>query len=301
MIVQHTPNILVRNTKISDVTGAPRSLAALADEGLHNTKHRTHILAVMNAFAKTRPQGIYIEPNMAEFFQAASPYMVFASRHMLDNILQNVETYRKEEGQLSLTREGNPEFRQIIPYNVLARIGSEGQNLEVLLYQRGSWVPEHDESGATVGEKRLAGQWSVGWGGHVDLDETVAGFTQEGGNLCFGSIVEEAAIREFREELKYISEDGKTESECHADMFRTVAASFMINLNEVPVDQLHLGVANVYMLRPEHQILEAGESGLRLTGWTPVGQLHEYACESWTKELIPHLVELQNHLLANRK
>lgn len=84
-------------------------------------------------------------------------------------------------------------------------------------------------------------------------------------------------------------------------MFRTVAASFMINLNEVPVDQLHFGVANVYMIRPEHQALEAGESGLLLTGWTPVDQLQEYACESWTKELIPHLVELQSRLLADRK
>ena len=75
-------------------------------------------------------------------------------------------------------------FKQILPYICIMRDGKNGK--EILSYSRGK-----------VGDSRMAAKRSVGFGGHVDLDDVV----WESGNIDIDRTLNDAAFRELDEEL----------------------------------------------------------------------------------------------------
>ncbi|MBK8167137.1 MAG: NUDIX domain-containing protein [bacterium] len=73
-------------------------------------------------------------------------------------------------------------YKQVIPYLVLTR--GQGPDARVLCYQRRS---KHTEA-------RLGGLWSLGFGGHIEPEDSVAGARRT------ASLLEATALREMEEE-----------------------------------------------------------------------------------------------------
>lgn len=106
--------------------------------------------------------------------------------------------------------ETDPTFRQIIPYLIV----TDGER--VLRYIRG----------VTGGEDRLHGQLSIGFGGHIDLDDLAV---YETGQVNLASTLYNAAARELREELGV---------QTPPNLRRLLG---LIVCDDTPVDQVHLG------------------------------------------------------------
>jgi predicted NUDIX family phosphoesterase len=112
--------------------------------------------------------------------------------------------------------EQDPSFKQIIPY---------------VLMQRGDRLL-HYVRGKASGEKRLVALGSIGIGGHInDRDESLFGT-----GLDF---YERAVQRELHEELRM------------EGTFRTEIVG-LINDDQTPVGQVHLGVVHLCELSDEH-------------------------------------------------
>ncbi len=142
--------------------------------------------------------------------------------------------------------EQDPSFKQIIPY-VVFRSGEA-----VFCYTRGS----------SQGEKRLHQLRSLGVGGHVDEED------------ADGLASREAYERALRREL---DEEVRVQSPGH---LRLVG---LINDDQTPVGQVHLGVVHVFELeRPEVVPLE---DGLADCAFEPIDQVWENRdrFESWSR------------------
>lgn len=81
--------------------------------------------------------------------------------------------------------ERDPSFRQLIPYIVLAR------GPRVAVYRRA----------VAGGEQRLHGRWSLGLGGHIELEDVAIGHGSGGGSVDIWDAVERCAGREIEEEI----------------------------------------------------------------------------------------------------
>lgn len=129
--------------------------------------------------------------------------------------------------------EGNPEFKQWIPYAVL-----RNHRGELAAYPRGG------------GEKRLHGLWSLGVGGHVNPPDDRSATP---GNSCWGPTLWNGLRRELAEEYPGAAR-GET---------RFIG---LIHESRTPVGRVHIGA--VFL----HQVSESSmELGSELTGlrWVP--------------------------------
>jgi len=139
--------------------------------------------------------------------------------------------------------EGDPAFRQIIPYTVIEKDG------KLLCYPR---------RGA---ETRLHGLWSCGAGGHID--EGDARPTLEGA-------VRAGMLRELSEELRgFSAERARFE-------YRGV-----INETETPVSRVHLGL--VYLMRCPADCRPAPADELRGAAWLAPEELAQLREEGWSR------------------
>jgi predicted NUDIX family phosphoesterase len=128
--------------------------------------------------------------------------------------------------------EGDPSFKQLIPYMVFRHRAADGRET-VFQYMRGSGQ----------GEARLHRKRSVGIGGHIS--------TLDAGNDGAGSPYEEGMRRELDEE---VAVDTPYAARCVG----------LINDDQTPVGQVHLGVVHLFDVeRPavfprESEIIESG-------------------------------------------
>lgn len=129
--------------------------------------------------------------------------------------------------------EQDPSFKQLIPYVLFRYTDSDGGE-HLFQYTRGGGQ----------GEKRLHAKRSVGVGGHISAEDAADGANHH-------DVYREGMLRELTEEVVI---DSPYEEQCVG----------LINDDETPVGQVHLGVVHLCdVLRPavrprEVDILDAG-------------------------------------------
>lgn len=262
-------------------------------------KHKTHILAVMSSYcAAFLPQGIssIIGSNTSEeegrkhptftcfasFAQHMAPYSVFASRHMLDD-MTHVD-FNANPGPVQVP--GSSMFRQVLPYSILCHKQDDGP-VRYFTYQRGKFVPNSEEG---IGEKRLEGKVSIGWGGHIEILEAV----HTEGVLNTSQTIYNGMMRELVEELRGPDLMFDIDKEITD---ASIADILLINSDQGQVDTLHLGVTFISRFMtdtpPE---LASNEAALKDIGWLTLEELRTHDCESWTSQLVDFLEGWESNL-----
>lgn len=150
--------------------------------------------------------------------------------------------------------EEDPSFKQLIPYVLMRHTDASGQ-VRVFSYTRGGGG----------GEKRLHTKRSVGVGGHISTEDA----THDEAHSDEG-LYRRGLERELAEEVTIAS--GYTE--------KMVG---LINDDETPVGQVHLGVVHVFDV--EEPNVESAEADLAEGQFLPVEQLIAEidAYESWSQ------------------
>jgi predicted NUDIX family phosphoesterase len=148
--------------------------------------------------------------------------------------------------------EDDPKFKQLIPYIVFVHDGKIGA------YTRGG-------SGS---EARLHGKVSIGFGGHISVNDFVVNDANPD-VVSVHDTLQQAALREVSEEV-YAAEVGW----CQTRAF--------INDNSTPVSSVHLGILQVWGLK--EPILDAAESSQIECRLYSVDELTEMRdrMESWS-------------------
>jgi predicted NUDIX family phosphoesterase len=129
--------------------------------------------------------------------------------------------------------EQDPSFKQFIPYVIFRHVDDAGV-VRVFQYTRGGGQ----------GEARLHAKRSVGVGGHISTEDATDAATHH-------DVYREGLLRELAEEVII---DTDYREQCVG----------LINDDETPVGQVHLGVVHIYdvdqpLVRPrEADILDAG-------------------------------------------
>lgn len=164
-------------------------------------------------------------------FQGFSP-----DQHVyLPALLENTNLSYRPRGQM----EQDPSFKQLIPYMLFRYTGGDGVPM-LFQYTRGGGQ----------GETRLHAKRSVGIGGHISTDDADAGTVAD--------VYRVGMLRELAEEVAL--ETRYTES-CVG----------LINDDETPVGQVHLGIVHVFDL--EEPVVEPREPDILDAGFRPTAQI----------------------------
>ena len=182
--------------------------------------------------------------------------------------------------------EHNTDYLQLLPYCVFRKPDSS-----VAAYQRTK----------IVGEQRLAGNWSVGFGGHlsvVDLalerkypsDESTGNYLPTGDIDTIGSIWNNI-FREIEEETG-IDLDSISNLNYENDLAEFQGFIFD---NSNAVGQRHLGVLMIFDVAQEFEFDDnskqiALSEGMDLKGWYQPEDLIRYNMESWSKIVLNYLL-----------
>lgn len=234
-------------------------------------KHAEHIIAftsgILDHLGISGKAYTPCDGEMVEKLFSANGHLVIARRLELD---------AKEK-----TKEFDGGYRQMLPYIVL-----KDSNDRIFAYQRGKGV----------GESRLAGEKSIGFGGHVDLLDL---------SFDANSVVNihqtfiRGMIREITEELCFLDNRGIP---VYGEALMSVASFGILGLindetNNVGRD--HLGIA-VGIEVPEGFTVRVVDQELVELGWVDAGQIvdesmdSEHAIgefENWSKILLEELTK----------
>jgi predicted NUDIX family phosphoesterase len=173
--------------------------------------------------------------------------------------LQNIVLLQREYA------ETNTDFRQLIPYTALC--DDQGR---FLVYRRNKGV----------GEARLAGKTSIGFGGHIDLNDVVT----VDGIISLQKTIQRSGDRELKEELDLVLSDLP---ECVGHIIG----------NANIVDKVHLGIFYVaFVGGPEG--IESQEPELELVGWQMPEDIDQTQLEAWSVACVNEIVR-QKKIFAN--
>jgi predicted NUDIX family phosphoesterase len=171
-----------------------------------------------------------------ELFHRLGYFQGFCSntdRYLTQLLSASNTTYRPRSEM-----ETDPTFKQLIPYVIFTTRAADGRLL-VFQYTRGKGQ----------GEQRLHSKRSVGIGGHISIDD----------RTCEGAVpYAEGMRRELEEEVAI-------------DCPYTESCVGLINDDETPVGQVHLGV--VHQVELERPAIEPREADLLDCGFEPVEDL----------------------------
>ena len=165
----------------------------------------------------------------------------------LDELLSPEQTSYRPRGQV----EGDPSFKQLIPYVIFRHIDAEGRE-SIFQYTRGTGQ----------GEGRLHRKHSVGIGGHISAIDV----DSQGG----GSPYEEGMRRELEEEVRI-------------DTPYTARCVGLINDDQTEVGSVHLGV--VYIFDCQRPAVRPNEAEIVECGFRPVEEIlaDTTGFESWSE------------------
>lgn len=192
--------------------------------------------------------------------------LVLMQRNQLDNVVQEGNAFK-----------GNRNFKQLLPYVVFVYPLQENSgNTKVAVYRRR----------AGVGESRLAGNLSIGFGGHIEISDV----QHDEGVIDLPDTLRVAALRELEQEITIVTQDGHgTAKPLFAYELRPVG---LIVDGSNDVGNLHLGIVHVvYLSRGD--VVTVNEPELEALPATKLSEL--LACgspiESWSKLLAEELVK----------
>jgi predicted NUDIX family phosphoesterase len=157
--------------------------------------------------------------------------------------------------------EGDPGFKQIIPYAIFTHQG------RILSYVRGG----------QGGEKRLSSKRSIGIGGHMNDSDA-------GGGMFDEKAYQQALQREISEELQIGTR-------------YTQRAVALLNDDSTEVGRVHIGVVHVFHCESDEiQHAEEGISDLRFMNWDELAGARD-SLETWSQicfDALPSLLELKH-------
>lgn len=178
----------------------------------------------------------------------------------IDRLLGSSELEYRPRGEM----ENDPSWKQLIPYCIFRHTGKDGE-VRLFRYTRGRGG----------GEARLSQKMSIGVGGHISITDA----ENTGGDPSLGR---EAYLEGMRREL---AEEVRIETAC------TCHCAGLINDDETPVGQVHLGI--VYLFDVEEPLVFPAEEGIADSGFAPVPELFRQfdRLESWSQISLRALFE----------
>jgi predicted NUDIX family phosphoesterase len=141
--------------------------------------------------------------------------------------------------------EQDPSFKQLIPYVIFRHVDAAGA-VSVFQYTRGGGM----------GEARLHAKRSVGVGGHISIEDaaSLSGFSA----ATHHDVYREGMLRELAEEVII---DSPYRERCVG----------LINDDETPVGQVHLGV--VHLCDVDQPLVRNRETDVLESGFRPVSEI----------------------------
>jgi predicted NUDIX family phosphoesterase len=176
-------------------------------------------------------------------------------------------------------KKGDPKYKQLLPYLIARQKQADGSYL-YFPYRRLD----------TVGESRLAGNGSLGYGGHIDLEDVVF----ENSVIDLNATIFKAAWREAMEEFTLRPQPGNNEVLVNSHYQNAISfGDLFIVDNSNDVGELHLGII-MYFDVPAGWTLEASEDELTaLPPMTAEQMLDDPAFkpENWTLFYLQHVTD----------
>jgi len=225
-------------------------------------KHPQFILAIDNTFFTCRDafSETFAHYDLERFFEEVQSYIVVRERENL---------------------EKNPMYRQVLPYIVVSQVGDDGVT-RYSSYRRTSGV----------GESRLAGNVSIGYGGHIDMMDI---YINDKSVIELRDTIFQSVLRELGEEI-HLSVDGvKLMEDEVQQVFRgsglTMGTKNFILDNSNEVGTVHVGV--VFFLQIDNRFtIESGEDELVNMPLLTAKELHEseHHKENWTQFILNELI-----------
>lgn len=212
---------------------------------------------------KSKPQFILAMQNSGVISELQQGMNHIGFDHFV-GLTQSLVTIREREHL-----EQDPNYRQVIPYVMLAMRDSNGGTL---------FVPYARTSQS--GEERLRGNVSLGFGGHVDLADVV----HSGSVVDLLQTVGGAVTRELQEEVNFAHGGGD-----HMDMPMFDNGVLIDDSNEV--GKVHLGVVLTCML-PEGTVVTSREDALEILPAMSASQLlaSGLPLENWSRIILEDIV-----------
>lgn len=173
--------------------------------------------------------------------------------------------------------ESDESVRQVLPYVILSQFDSSVGLMKYITYRRTK----------KVGESRLAGNVSVGWGGHIDLVDV----QHQDSVIDLIGTIGVAVNREITEEVLFLNPEAAS-----GDMVDLSLLSVGILLdNSNDVGKVHMGVIINGQL-PEGTIVQCAEEELEIMTPMTASELLNSGLplENWTRISIEYLESLEN-------
>jgi len=162
----------------------------------------------------------------------------------------------RERGEV----EEDEKWKQLIPYTYVC----DPRANTVLAYKRA----------VRGGEPRLAGKWSLGFGGHINPRDDRLGRHR---------MIDLATNRELQEELIF-----------HYPYDAPVTMGFLY-ITDTPVDRVHFGVIRRALYWGDPGDVQHNEEIAELK-WIPVAELGQYTFEGWSEALVARLLNPKNNV-----
>lgn len=163
--------------------------------------------------------------------------------------------------------ETDDRFRQLLPYVVITQYDESAEVTRFITYRRGKGV----------GEARLAGNVSVGFGGHIDLADVM----HSDSTINLAATIGQAVSRELQEELVF----GGIDSD-----LALFSVGFVIDESD-KVGKVHLGIIMNAQLAPGATAVCAEEELETLEPMTAEELLSSgLPLENWTRIVLEHYV-----------
>jgi predicted NUDIX family phosphoesterase len=214
----------------------------------------------------------YLTIREREYLDESTSYIVGTNKgvEVISDFIKNAKGEKKK---------GDPRYKQLLPYLIARQLQADGTYL-YFPYRRTK----------KVGESRLAGNGSLGYGGHIDLADIVS----TNSIIDLKATILKSARREAMEEFTLVAHVDNKEVLVNGHYMNAISfGDLFIVDNTNDVGELHLGII-MYFDVPTGWHLEASEDELaKLPAMTAEQMLTDPAFngENWTMIYLNHIAE----------